>query len=146
MRKLLLLTLLAFGPSTIAFADKTPAPATQKSLYDRLGGKPAIQAVVHDFLGNVAADAKINKRFAKTDIPKLEGLLVDQVCQATGGPCTYGGKDMKTAHAGMKITSAEFDALVADLKKSLDKYKVGAQEQKDLLGALGGMKPDIVGQ
>ena len=146
MRKLLFVALLALAPSTIAFADKAPAPATQKSLYDRLGGKAAIQAVIHDFLGNVAADAKINKRFAKTDIPKLEGLLVDQVCAATGGPCTYGGKDMKTAHAGMKITSAEFDALVADLKKSLDKYKVGAQEQKDLLGALGGMKADIVGQ
>ncbi len=110
-----------------------------------LGGKPAIQAVVHDFLGNVAADAKINKRAMKTDIPKLEGLLVDQARQATGGPCTYGGKDMKTAHQGMYITAAEFDALVADLKKSLDKYKVGAKEQSDLLGALGGMKADIVG-
>ena len=138
MRKILIVLLFALG-STSAFAD---AP---KSLYDRLGGKPAIQAVVHDFLGNVAGDAKINKRFAKTDIPKLEGLLVDQVCQATGGPCTYGGKDMKTAHQGMHITSAEFDALVGDLQKSLNKYKVGAQEQKDLLGALGGMKADIVG-
>src|SRR5580693_9042431 len=103
MRKLLFVALLAFAPTTIAFADTT-APAAQKSLYDRLGGKPAIQAVVHDFLGNVAADSAINKRFAKTDIPKLEGLLVDQVCAATGGPCTYGGKDMKTAHQGMHIT------------------------------------------
>ena len=137
MRKLILVTLFSLV-STLAFA----AP---KSLYDRLGGKPAIQAVVHDFLGNVASDAKINQRFAKTDIPKLEGLLVDQVCNATGGPCTYKGKDMKTAHKGMKVTEAEFNALVGDLKKSLDKLKVGAQEQKDLLGALGGMKGDIVG-
>jgi hemoglobin len=144
MRKLLFVVLLAFAPTTIALADTAP-PAAQKSLYDRLGGKPAIQAVVHDFLGNVAADSAINKRFAKTNIPKLEGLLVDQVCQATGGPCAYGGKDMKTAHQGMHITAAEFDALVADLKKSLDKYKVGAKEQSDLLGALGGMKADIVG-
>jgi len=138
MRKLLLVTLLTLVPAL--------ASAAPKSLYDRLGGKPAIQAVIHDFLGNVAADAKINKRFAKTDIPKLEGLLVDQVCNATGGPCTYAGKDMKTAHQGMKITEAEFNALVGDLKKSLDKYKVGAPEQKDLLGALGGMKGDIVAQ
>src|SRR5262245_45397376 len=125
MRKLILVMLLAVP----ALASAAP-----KSLYDRLGGKPAIQAVVHDFLGNVAADAKINKRFAHTDIPKLEGLLVDQVCNATGGPCTYAGKDMKAAHQGMKITAAEFDALVGDLKKSLDKLKVGAPEQKDLLG------------
>jgi hemoglobin len=91
MRKLLFVTFLAFAPATIALADPPPA-AAQKSLYDRLGGKPAITAVVHDFVGNVAADKKINARFAKTDIPKLEGLLVDQICAATGGPCTYGGR------------------------------------------------------
>src|ERR1700753_817551 len=85
--------------TTVQVSLEQPAAAdAPKSLYARLGGKDAIKAVVHDFLGNVAADTKINKRFAKTDIPKLEGLLVDQVCQATGGPCTYGGKDMKTAH------------------------------------------------
>jgi hemoglobin len=53
---------------------------------------------------------------------------------------------MKDAHKGMKITDAEFNALVEDLVKSLDKFKVGAQEKNDLLGSLGGMKPDIVNQ
>jgi hemoglobin len=118
----------------------------KKSLYDRLGGKPAITAVVDDFIGNVAGDTRINKRFANADIPRLKRMLVDQICQASGGPCTYTGASMRDAHKGMKITDAEFNALVEDLVKSLDKFKVGAQEKNDLLGALGGMKPDIVDQ
>ena len=118
----------------------------KKSLYDRLGGKPAITAVVDDFIGNVAGDTRINKRFATADIPRLKTMLVNQICQASGGPCTYTGASMKDAHKGMKITDAEFNALVEDLVKSLDKFKVGAQEKNDLLGALGGMKPDIVNQ
>jgi hemoglobin len=118
----------------------------KKSLYDRLGGKPAITAVVDDFIGNVAGDTRINKRFANADIPRLKRMLVDQICQASGGPCTYTGASMKDAHKGMKISDGEFNALVEDLVKSLDKFKVGAQEKNDLLGALGGMKPDIVNQ
>ena len=118
----------------------------KKPLYDRLGGKPAITAVVDDFIGNVAGDTRINKRFATADIPRLKTMLVNQICQASGGPCTYTGASMKDAHKGMKITDAEFNALVEDLVKSLDKFKVGAQEKNDLLGALGGMKRDIVNQ
>src|SRR4051794_12295097 len=105
---------LALVFSSTAFAD-TKAPAKEekkapakKSLYDRLGGKDAITKVVDEFITNVAADKVINKRFAKTDIKKLKGNLVDQICAATGGPCKYTGKDMKEAHKGMKITEAEF--------------------------------------
>jgi hemoglobin len=115
-----------------------------KSLYDRLGGKPAITAVVDQFVANVAADTRINGRFATTDIPKLKGHLVDQVCMASGGPCTYKGRDMKTTHAGMKITNGDFSALVEDLVAALDKFKVPAQEKGQLLGLLGPMKKDIV--
>jgi hemoglobin len=115
-----------------------------QSLYQRLGGKEAITAVVDDFIGNVAGDARINKRFANANIPRLKTLLVEQICAASGGPCTYTGRDMTTAHTGMNIQSGEFDALVEDLVKSLDKFKVPAREMGELLGALGGMKPAIV--
>ena len=118
--------------------------AEKKSLYDRLGGKPAIQAVVDDFIGNVAGDARINKRFAGANIPRLKSQLVDQICEASGGPCKYTGMNMKDAHTGMKINDAEFGALVEDLVKSLDKFKVPAPEKQELLTALGGMKNDIV--
>jgi hemoglobin len=139
------LALAACGGGTKQ-AGTTPAPTT-KSLYERLGGQDAIKAVVKDFVEEqVAKDPRINARFANTDIPKFEALLGDQICQGTGGPCTYQGKDMKTAHTGMKITDAELTALVEDLTKSLDKFKVPATEQHDLIAILAPMKPQIVGQ
>ena len=135
-------------PPAVAASDTGAVAATtsaNRTLYDRLGGKDAITAVIGDFVGNVAADKRINARFAKTDIPHLKQMLVDQVCQATGGPCTYTGKSMKDAHQGMKITETEFSALVEDLTMSLDKFKVPEMEKTELLTALGGMKGDIVG-
>jgi hemoglobin len=124
--------------------DKPADKAAEKKLYDRLGGEAAIKAVVHEFVGNVVADKRINKFFAKADGKKLEALLVDQVGEATGGPQKYKGKNMKDAHKGMKITEADFNALVEDLVKALDKFKVPEKEKGELLGALGGMKGDIV--
>src|SRR5712691_8570057 len=93
-----------------------------KSLYDRLGGKDAITAVVDDFVGRVAADNRINKFFAKADIPRLKTQLVNQICEASGGPCKYTGADMKTVHRGMGVTGAAFDALAGDLVATLDKF------------------------
>ena len=137
---LALIAVLALG----ACQDMGMTPS--KSLYDRLGGKDAITAVVDDFVGNVAADKRINGFFAKANVPNLKRNLVDQICQATGGPCTYTGKDMKTAHKGMGIKDADFNALVEDLVKSLDKFKVPEKEKGELLTILGSLKPQIVGQ
>jgi hemoglobin len=137
----------------LALAAALIAPAASiakdKTLYERLGGKKAITAVVDEFVGRVAMDNRINHYFAQTagDPARLKTFkmnLVDQICQASGGPCKYTGKDMKSAHAGMGITSADFNALVEDLTGALDKFKVGTQEKNDLLGALGPMKSDIV--
>ncbi|MDE3019657.1 MAG: group 1 truncated hemoglobin, partial [Nitrospirota bacterium] len=70
--------------------------------------------------------------------------LVDQVCTASGGPCTYAGRDMKTTHAGMKISNADFTALVEDMVKALKTFNVPEAEKNELLGLLGPMKNDIV--
>ncbi len=114
------------------------------SLYARLGGKGAIIAVVDDFVGRVGADKRINQFFAKTDLANLKKMLVDQICEASGGPCKYTGKDMKTAHKGMGVSEADFNALVEDLVATLDKFKVPEKEKNTLLGVLGPMKGDIV--
>ena len=121
-----------------------PTIMPTSSLYDRLGGKPAITAVVNDFIDLVGRDARIIHAPAPARVPVVKTLLADMVCQASGGPCTYGGRDMKSAHAGLGITNAEFDAVVDDLVKTLDKYKVGEKEKNELLSLLAPMKSDIV--
>jgi hemoglobin len=138
----ILASLLALG--LMLAAPVAEARMHNKSLYDRLGGKAAITAVVDDFVGNVARDKRINGFFANADIPRLKRQLVNQICEASGGPCKYTGRNMKDAHRGMGVSGQHFDALVGDLKRSLDKFKVGAREQKELLGVLGPMKKDIV--
>ena len=140
----LILTACASAPSD----TPSSAPATP-TLYQRLGGREAIKQVVDDFVANLAADPRVNARFKGLDAAKLAKLqtdLADQICDVTGGPCAYLGRDMKTVHAGMKITEAEWNATVEDLVKTLNKFKVGPKEQQELLSALGGMKKDIVGQ
>jgi len=127
-----------------AAASAAPAAAPEGDLYDRLGGQRAIVAVVDDFIGRVAADTRINQRFANTDIPKLKLLLVEFVCMATGGPCKYTGIDMETSHGGMEVVDEEFTALVEDLVGTLDAFKVPDAEKDALLGALGPLKPRIV--
>ena len=137
---------LALFVALLVACPKTPDPKTPttKSLYDRLGGKDAITAVVDDFVANVAADTRINGFFGGADIPNLKKQLVDQICAATGGPCKYTGKTMKQAHASMGITSEHFDALLEDFGKALDKHKVKAPDKQTLIGVLAPMKTDIV--
>jgi len=114
------------------------------SLFERLGGKDAITAVVDDFVARCAGDNRINGKFARTDIARLKANLVDQVCAAAGGPCTYTGRDMRTTHDGMAVTGGEFEALVGDLVATLDKFGVGEAEKAELLGVLAPMRSDIV--
>ena len=116
----------------------------ERSLYERLGGMDALSAVVDAFRDRVGADDRINAKFARTDMARLRKMLIDQVCEAAGGPCTYNGRSMKEAHAGMRVTSGEFDALVEDLVATLNQFKVGKREQNELLNVLNPLKPEIV--
>lgn len=114
------------------------------TLYERLGGKEAITAVVDDFVARCAADERINGKFARTDVGRLKAMLVDQICLASGGPCSYPGRDMRETHDGMGVTAGEFDALVEDLVATLNQFTVPKPAQDELLGLLGPMRPDIV--
>ena len=148
MRKLFT-TLALMGLITGGMTLNSYAGSNGPTVYKSLGGKKAIVAVVDDFVGRVAADNRINGFFKDTAsdparLAKFKKNLVDQICQATGGPCKYMGKDMKTAHAGMGVGSADFNALVEDLVASLDKFHVKERDKNALLGALGPMKSDIV--
>jgi hemoglobin len=130
----------------VACATMADPPLT---LYKRLGGREGIALVVGDFVTNMGGDPRVNARFKDMkgpDVEKLKSNLADQICDATGGPCSYLGRDMKTAHKGMQITDAEWNATVENLVKALDKNKVDPKDKSELLGMLRPMKADIVGQ
>jgi len=148
MKTLLLIAIVgvsACGGKKVDPVEPGAGSAAAATLYVRLGGEPAVKAVIKDFVEEqVANDARVNSFFVNTDIPRFEQLLFEQICEATGGGCTYTGKDMKTSHAAMKITEADFNAVVEDLATSLDKFGVKEAEKTELLTALGAMKADIV--
>jgi hemoglobin len=134
----------AAAAAVFAFALSSTGAAAQ-SLYERLGGYDAIQAVVGQTIANVAADRRINRFFAHADIPRLKQNLTDQICVAAGGWCIYTGRDMASAHAGMHIRNRHFNALVQDLGMALSKFKVPAPEQHELVAILAPLRGDIVG-
>jgi hemoglobin len=111
-------------------------PVAADTLYNQLGQKPGITKVLVDMVGFIVDDGRIAHYFAHADVPHLEGELVDQVCYVTGGPCTYTGKSMAAAHAGMHIKEADFNALVEDLEKSMNKNEVPIALQNRLIALL----------
>jgi hemoglobin len=123
------------------------AVAAQDSLYKRLGGYDAIAAVTDDFIGRMATDQSLGKFFVglSTDSKqRIRQHVIDFLCAATGGPCKYTGRDMKTTHAGLGITEADWNTGVKLLVATLDKFKVPSKEKDDLLAAASGLKKDIV--
>ena len=148
----------ALAAVVLAFAMAAPAaaqqPMTQQpmapqppSLYKRVGGYDALAAVTDDFLGKLAGDPQFAKFFAghSTDsIKRIRQLIVDQLCAVTGGPCVYTGRDMKTSHAGLGISEADWNTSVKYLVGTLDKFNVPAKEKDEILGAVSTLKKDIV--
>ncbi len=121
----------------------------QASLYHRLGGYDAIAAVTDDFLGRLVADPQLKRFFPGLSADsqrRLRQHFVNFLCSATGGPCFYLGRDMKTVHTGLGITEADWSAAVKDLVATLDKFKVPDKEKNEVLGAISGLKGDIVGR
>ena len=116
----------------------------QQTLYDRLGGAAAVTAVVDDFVARCAADSRINGKFARTDIPRLKAMLIEQVSAATGGPVQYTGRSMAETNLGMGVTGGEFEALVEDLLATLNQFNVPGSLQTELIGILAPIRADVV--
>lgn len=135
---------LAQAPSNDAVGG---GQETKKSLYDRLGGYNAIAAVVDGFIGRLVADQRFTKFFvghSEDSLKRIRQHIVDQFCNAAGGPCLYTGRDMKTTHHGLKITEADWDASAKHLIATLDKFKVPKAEKDDLMAFVDTLKKDIV--
>ena len=132
------------GPAVAA--GPGPMQVNPASLYARLGQRPGIEAVMTDFVTRAARDPRIARRFANTDAKVFIAKLTDQLCQASGGPCRYTGKDMRTAHAGMRISDREWNITGAHIVAAMRAKRVGRKEQQEVMAVLGPMKADIVGQ
>lgn len=136
--------LLALASLSFALLSSTASAQQAPSLYNQLGEKAGITKVVDTFVGNIANDGRINAMFGATNIPRLKMLLVEQVCEATGGPCKYTGRDMKSSHAGMGVNRTHFNALVEDLQAAMSTEGVPFGVQNELLALLAPMYRDII--
>lgn len=138
---------MALG-NAAAVAQSTPASAypvqPAPGLYQAIGEKPGIRALMDDFVVRLKADSRIGDQFKETNAENLASQLTDQVCQLAGGPCVYKGPDMKTAHEGMEITRAHFNALVEVLQASMDAKGISFQRQNQILALLAPMHRDTV--
>jgi len=124
-------------------------PRTAGTLYHRVGGYDAIAAMVDDFLGRMLRDPAIEPFFRDLQVgekQRVRQMLADQLCEATGGPCVYVGKDMQSAHAGLDITEQDWTKAVAHLVATLDAFRVPTREREELLSAVAGLKDQIVGR
>ena len=147
--KIILLSLALFLASACATNSAAQSAGDQSgpSLYKRLGGYDAIAAVSDDFIARLAADKQLSRflvGMSADSQKRLRQLVVDQLCQATGGPCIYIGRPMKTAHAGLGITESDWQLTVKHLVASLDKFKVPEKEKQEFLALASSLKPDIV--
>lgn len=137
------LTLLLLITPSLAMAQGTG----EKSLYQRVGGYDALAAVVDDFIGRLVADKRFEKFFvghSEDSLKRIRQHILDQFCAATGGPCIYNGRDMKTSHKGLGITEADWDTAAKHLAATLDKFKVPEKEKNEILTFVTSLKKDIV--
>jgi len=124
--------------------------AHENSLYDRLGGLMPISVVVNDFIDVIVPDPFINQNPAVDEarhrVPAayLKYQVTAMVCQVTGGPCQYTGRNMYDSHVHLNITEAEWDRMVVIFKDVLAKHQVPMTEQQELLDIIGSTKADIV--
>jgi hemoglobin len=146
MKKLMFVVFIAAAASVAGFGQST-ADMKEKTLYARLGGYDAIAAVSDDFLVQLGASKRLGRfvvGLSDDSKKKLRQHLVDFLCNATGGPCLYLGRDMKTAHMGLGIDEADWKDGVDALIATLDKFKVPEKEKSEVLAAVSGLKKDIV--
>jgi hemoglobin len=142
-----LVTILFLGGCALNASAQSQASESRPTLYKRLGGYDAIAAVTDDFIGRLANDKQLARflvGLSADSQKKLRQHVVDQLCEATGGPCFYIGRSMKASHAGLGITDSDWQATVKHLIATLDKFKVPEKEKGELLAIASSLRADIV--
>ena len=118
--------------------------AAADTLYQRLGGQPALQAITDQLIDVASTDPDTKRSFHKVNLQRVKEKLAEQFCVLAGGPCTYTGDDMRLVHRGLQITEREFYGLVEQLRTILDARGVGSREKNEFLALLAPMKPQVV--
>lgn len=142
-----LIASIVIGVLLSGLSIRTVTAQTGDSLYKRLGGYDALAKVTDDFIPRLATDKTLGRFFvgaSDNSKMRIRQLVVDQLCAATGGPCVYIGRDMKTAHKGLGITEDDWNIAVKHLVATLTRFKVPEKEQKEVAAALTSLKADIV--
>jgi hemoglobin len=117
------------------------------SLYTRLGGYDAIAAVANHLVSRLKTDPLLGRFWANRGddgIQRETQLLVDFLCHCAGGPMYYTGRDMKLSHKGMKISAADWSALMTNLQATLDHFQVPSAERDAVVGFVQSTRADIV--
>jgi hemoglobin len=114
------------------------------TLFVRMGGEVKLKAAVDQLVDVMLEDERINFVFAQTDLGKFKHRLYTQLCELAGGPCIYDGRDMRSAHARLPITNAQFNALTEDLYIAFDKVGISYSLQNQMIALLAPMQRDIV--
>jgi hemoglobin len=145
---LLISGLLAVAAGCAGTPRQDAAAPAQPSLYEQIGGQAAVEALVDALVAEYKRDPRIAARFdlPPADIAYLRERLIEQLCQATGGPCEYQGLAMVEAHSGMAISGAEFDAFMQDTNKAMTTLGVKDEHQLVIVGVLEGMRGDVIDQ
>ena len=140
MTKPLIFGLSLFMAASMAFC---PALAADRTLYDDLGGQSGIDAIVSDLFVLVLADDRIAHTFDNSNVPRVEKLIAEQICELSDGPCTYSGMSMAKSHRGLDLNMMHFNALVDDLQRAMRQQNIPNRTQNRLLALLAPMKPDV---
>lgn len=133
-----------FAQTSPAQGKPTLRTAANDTLFQALGAKPGLEALMGVFVAGLKADGRIGAQFKDTKSSYLQEQLVDQFCVVSGGPCTYKGADMKTSHANMEITKNQFNALVEVLQVAMEKQGIPFATQNQLLARLAPMHRDVI--
>lgn len=133
-------------PTPVAAANPAPRDPALKPVFDEFGGKAGLTALMDDFMANLMADPRTRPFFENADREHVKAELVDQFCVILDGPCTYTGRNMEQTHRGLDIHRSQFNALVEDLQKAMNKHGIPFRAQNKLLAKLAPMHREVVTQ
>ena len=118
-----------------------------KSLYERLGGYDAISAVANNLLPRLMSDDQLGRFWqhrGEDGILREKQLLIDFLSANAGGPMYYTGRDMTTAHRGMRISGDDWQRFLGHVHATLDHFSLGDRERADVLAFVESTRDEIV--